>query len=164
MLRKVMIDADFFEDRGLVWVTLGSSRPGWYEAMNDSISSLSPRGQSPELSTYWIDHALTRVNSPPGTRITGRNSTRIERTATGVVAKSDYEMFEDEHMSVDDFDSLLRAWRDRVVALQRVRDPARPEHAPYNGIHRLSERQAAAGRGRSSAHEVVAHWRDGYGH
>jgi hypothetical protein len=127
----VELDATFFEDRGLIWITLGSSRPGWYEAMNDGISSLSPRGQPPELSTYWIDHALAGVDSAPGSKITGGNSTRIERTTDGVVAKSDYEMFEDEHMSVEDFVSLLRAWRDRVVALQRAGDRARPEHAPY---------------------------------
>jgi hypothetical protein len=126
-----MRGARFFEDGGLIWIDLGPKWPGFNEALNDGVSFLSPRGEASALSTYWIDHALAGVDSPPGTTITGGNSTRIERTTSGVCAKSDYALFDDEHMSTDDFVDLLRASGDEVVALQAQRDPARPEHAPY---------------------------------
>jgi hypothetical protein len=126
-----MRGAKFFEDGGLIWIDLGPKWPGFTEALNDGVSSLSPRGQASALSTYWIDHALAGAASPPGTMITGGNSTRIERTSSGVCAKADYEQFDDEHLSTGDFLDLLRAWRDEVVALQAERDPDRPEHVPY---------------------------------
>lgn len=126
-----MRGAKFLEDNGLIWIDLGPKWPGFNEALNDGVSSLSRRGEASALSTYWIDQALAGADSPPGTVITGGNSTQIERTSSGVCAKSDYELFDDEHMSTDDFVDLLRAWRGEVVALQAKRDPTRPEHAPY---------------------------------
>lgn len=126
-----MHEPNFFEDSGLVWVDLGPEWVGFSEALNDGVSALSPKGQPAALSTYWIDDALSNVASPPGTKVTGGNSSRIVRSETGVRARSDYEMFEDEEMAVDDFVRLLRAWRREVTERIDASDPARPQHAPY---------------------------------
>ena len=121
----------FTEHNGLIWIDLGPDWPGFTDALNDGISALAPRGQPPAASTYWIDHALEGVTRAAGEEITSGNATRIKRTATGVRALSDYETFEDESMSAEDFRGLLTAWRDRVVAQIEAGDPARPAQAPY---------------------------------
>jgi hypothetical protein len=49
---------------GLIWVDAGDGRNDFSEALNDTISALSPRGEAPALSTYWIDHALSNLRQP----------------------------------------------------------------------------------------------------
>jgi len=36
----------------LVWIDLGADWPGFNGALNDGVSSLSPRGSAPTLSTF----------------------------------------------------------------------------------------------------------------
>lgn len=130
ILRDVL-QAEYFEERGLIWVRLGPEWPGFNEALNDGVSSLSPRGTSPALSTYWIDHALGRMAAAPGSLVAGGNTTRIERTRDGVCARSDYELFDDEYMGAAEFVGVLQEWHQRVKSSQHARDPSRPEHASY---------------------------------
>ena len=121
----------FTEHSGLLWIELGPDWSGFTEALNDGVSALSPRGEPPAVSTYWIDYALEGLARAPGDEITGGNTTRIVRTATGVRAVSDYELFDEESMTVEDFRSLLTAWRERVVAQIDSGDAARPAQARY---------------------------------
>jgi hypothetical protein len=121
----------FTELGGLLWIELGPNWFGFTEALNDAVSALSPRGEPPAVSTYWIDYALEGLARAPGDEITGGNTTRIVRTPTGVRAVSDYELFEEESMPVEDFRGLLTAWRERVVEQVASGDAARPAQAPY---------------------------------
>jgi hypothetical protein len=125
------VEASFIEHGGLIWIRLEPEWVGFTEALNDGVSALSPRGVAPAVSTYWIDHALAGVENPPGAEVASGNSTRIIRTATGVRAESDYEVFDGEDMPVEDFRALLEAWREKVVAQIGHSDPARPEQGPY---------------------------------
>lgn len=120
-----------YEDNELIWLDLGPSWPGFNEALADAVSSLSPRGQPPALSTYWIELALDAEHAEPGANVTGGNTTRIVRTVQGVRAESDYELFDPEEMPLTDFLSLLRQWRERVVATNQERPGDLPQHGPY---------------------------------
>ena len=126
-----MRNPEVFDHDGLVWLDLGREWPGFNEALADSVSTLSPRGESPALSTYWIDHALSKVASRPGTEVSSGNATRLVRTDEGIRARSDYELFEDEEMPVEHFVRLLQVWRSAVVERIEASDPKRPQQAPY---------------------------------
>ena len=62
------------------------------------------------------------------TALTGRykvaNATTLVLSGSQVLAKSDYELFDDESMPVVNFLDILRRWRAEVVA---VRDSERPQ-------------------------------------
>jgi hypothetical protein len=103
------------DDRGLIWANAGDDLPGFNEALADSISALSPIGQPPALSTYWIDKALAGVERHSGRPISSGNATSLTRDGEEVVAESEYELFEDERMSVTAFVEGLRLWRTAVA-------------------------------------------------
>ncbi len=46
---------------GLICAEVDDGHPGFNEALADAISSLSPVGQPPALSTYWIEIAAARA-------------------------------------------------------------------------------------------------------
>ena len=103
--------------KGLIWVDGGADRQGFTEALNDSISALSPRGEAPTLSTYWIDHSLRAVRtalSEDEIAVAGGNATAIYRHGDQVVAMSLYREFEAESMTVEEFEVVLEEWRNRV--------------------------------------------------
>lgn len=105
------------EGRGID-VDLGPEHPGWNEALADSISSMPPRSSWRRgLSTYWIDHVLDglRAGGDDGVALTSGNSTEIVTDGGAVLARSLYELFEDEPMSRELFEGLLVAWRAEVV-------------------------------------------------
>lgn len=102
---------------GLIWANAGEDRTGFNEALNDSISSLSPRGQPAALSTYWIDRALERIRLPEtGDEIvvSGGNSTHVVRQGGRVRAEAIYGTFADDWMELDEFERGLEQWRERV--------------------------------------------------
>ena len=49
---------------GLVWPDPGEEAPLLKEALRDCVESLSPAGDAPTLSTYWIDRLLERCAEP----------------------------------------------------------------------------------------------------
>lgn len=118
----------FYDSEGLIWVDVGEHRPGLWEALADGVSALSPRGEEPALSTYWIDHALLAKGASPGEIITQGNSAALIRTDSGVRAEALYDTFTPEEMDLQEFLAGLREWRDEVTS----RMPRElPEQAPY---------------------------------
>jgi hypothetical protein len=106
--------------QGLVWARVGTSSPGFDEALADSISTLSPRGEPPALSTYWIDRALAGVESGSEKPFLWGNATRLTRSGDEVIAQSDYGLFADERMPVSEFVEGLKTWRE--VVLRAIRE------------------------------------------
>lgn len=109
------------EGRGID-VDLGPERSGWNEALADSISSMPPRSSwRRTLSTYWIDRTLGALHAEPtdGVALASGNSTEIVMDGDVVVARSLYDLFDDEQMNRDVFEGLLVAWRAEVVAHRR---------------------------------------------
>ena len=107
------------DDRGLVWVEAAheSVIP---EALNDCVSSLSPRGQDVGLSTFWIGHVLQGLESAPSLEphfIGGGNSSALVLDGNIVRAESLYETYEPELISVDDLRRILLRWRHIVLQL-----------------------------------------------
>ena len=125
------MDVRIYEDKGLIWLDLGPSWSSFNEALADAVSSLSPRGEPPALSTYWIDRALAAEHAESGAVVAGGNSTTIVRTRYGVRAESDYELFDAQEMPLAEFLSALQQWRDEVVAAKRERPGDLPQHGPY---------------------------------
>ncbi|UUW88970.1 hypothetical protein ABFU82_09510 [Nocardioides sp. WV_118_6] len=107
-------------------LTFGDAWPGFGEAFADSVSSMPPRGRrGKRLSTYWIDRALARLALPapgPGAELSlaGGNDTALVRIGDMVVARSLYELFDDEALSVEVVAGALRAWRVRVIERRRA--------------------------------------------
>jgi hypothetical protein len=103
---------------GLIWIELGADWPGFTRALDDSVSSLSPRGTPPGLSTYWIDVTLDGLKASPTTgehRIVGGNETEFVVAGENVQARSLYELFETEEMPRQDFEGILRTYREAVI-------------------------------------------------
>jgi hypothetical protein len=109
-------------DDGQVDVHLGPEWPIFNVALNDSISSLPPRGWTGNgPSTYWIDHAARgaldaqqRGDNRPFTR---GNETLLCLRGDEVLANFDWVEPDEpgETMPLDDFFSLLAEWRSQVA-------------------------------------------------
>jgi hypothetical protein len=107
---------------GLIWADLGDGREVFNEALNDTISALSPRGEEPALSTYWIDHALDNVRRPNtdgDAQISSGNATVLFRKGSRVRAESLYDTLEAEWMDVSEFEQGLHDWRAEVDRARR---------------------------------------------
>lgn len=120
------------DQRGLIHAKVGGSNPGFDEALGDSLSALSPAGQPPALSTYWIDLALARLEQSAVQLLVSGNSTRFIRKGADVVAQSDYEMFPDERMPGIEFINGLQLWRKAIAdGIQRRVQLTLPEGVTY---------------------------------
>jgi len=101
------------------------------DALDDSISSLPPRGVPGNgPSTYWIDHAEHGTVAAHDRRddrpFTGGNITRLSVRGDRIVASYDFNE-EDElgqEMPLADLLALLGEWRRRVVeAAANAKEP-----------------------------------------
>lgn len=114
-----------FEEREdqLIEADLGPNWSGFSEALNDAVSTRAPRGHPSGLSTYWIDRTLESLGgaSQPGAVLASGNATSLIHDGRFVVAHSDYDLWGDERMSVDDFVSRMEAWRAAVQDRLRER-------------------------------------------
>jgi hypothetical protein len=106
---------------GQVDVDLGSDWSLFSEALNDSVSSLPPRGAKGNgPSTYWIDLAtegLTRALAPASDRpFTWGNITLLRLKAGRVEARYDFdeEDVDGQFLEVADFQQVLAEWRRRI--------------------------------------------------
>jgi hypothetical protein len=102
---------------GIIEADLGMEWVGFTEALNDSVGTRAPRGHTPGLSTYWIDRTLDALHkaSGPGTVIASGNAGELVLDQEHVVARSQYEAWDDERMHSDEFEAGLRAWRKTMV-------------------------------------------------
>jgi len=55
-------------DDGIIEVDFGPEWAGFTEALNDSVTTRAARGQTPGLSTYWIDRTLDALQAASGPR------------------------------------------------------------------------------------------------
>jgi hypothetical protein len=104
------------DDRGLIWVDLGDEWPGFTNLLADAVSSLSPIGETPALSTYWIDATLDRIESRSTGRLIWGNETELVRAGESLHARSLYELFDAEQMPLADFRAILGTYRDSVTS------------------------------------------------
>ena len=117
---------------GAPYVNLGESWRGFNEALADAVGPLPPIGSDERsVSTYWIDRALAQVQrmsqlgeSGP---FQGGNEATLAVVDGKVVASSDYDLFDDEVMSIEAFERVLMAWRDEVQRVAATERPVIPE-------------------------------------
>jgi hypothetical protein len=140
VLHDATVDLTFFRSPdGAVYAKLGPDQQGFNELLSDAITPLPPVGSAEaSLSTYWIDRAIREVQRMQEDRedgpVQGGNATTLLLDGSRVIATSDYELFDDEEMSVDAFLDILRKWRAEVMVV-RDRDqppiPATYRRNPY---------------------------------
>ena len=132
------VDASFTErDDGQVDIDLG---PGWSlltEALNDSVSSLPPRGAKGNgPSIYWVDVALLGLECARATGsdrpFTWGNITLLRLNNSRVEARYDFdeEDVEGQLVDVHDLERILQVWR------QRIQQSAAASTAPLPEMYR----------------------------
>jgi hypothetical protein len=107
---------------GQVDVDLGPEWPLFTEALNDSVSSLPPRGAAGHgPSTYWVDVAkggLERAIASDSDRpFTWGNTTLLRLRAGRVEARYNFddEDVQGQFLDVDALRQVLDEWRLRIV-------------------------------------------------
>jgi hypothetical protein len=122
----------FRSSDGAVYAKLGRTWRGFNELLSDAITPLPPIGSNEtSLSTYWIDRAtrevLRRRETGDDGPVQSGNATTLMLSGSMVIATSDYELFDDESMSVDEFLDILNQWRGEVIAVRDSEHPQIPE-------------------------------------
>lgn len=117
---------------GAPYPRLGSPWVGFDDALADAVSSLPPRGSAEQsVSTYWIDRALSQVRrmvaAAESGPFQGGNTTTLSVVGGRIVATSDYDLFDEESMPVDDFEQILSSWRVEVLRVREAERPSIPE-------------------------------------
>jgi hypothetical protein len=138
--QDVCVDVTFVRAKdGAPYARLGPPWVGFDEALTDAVSSLPPRGSAEQsVSTYWIDRALSQVRrmvaAAESGPFQGGNTTTLSVVGGRVVASSDYDLFDEESMTVEDFEQVLSSWRAEVVRVWEADRPSIPEtyrRVPY---------------------------------
>ena len=133
MLHDATVELTFFRsDDGAVYAELGPDLQGFNELLSDAITPLPPIGSAESsLSTYWIDRAIREVSrmheAHVGGPVQSGNATTLLVSGSRAIATSDYELFDDEEMSVDTFLDLLRQWRAEIIVVRDREQPQIPE-------------------------------------
>ena len=117
-----MIEPEFSQStsRGIE-LRLGDHWPGFNEALADSVSTMPHRGEATtSLSTYWLDLLIGRLESwsdEPGVEqsVISGNTTELVKVGDFVIARSLYELFDDERLPIVDLLPVLGRWRDQVT-------------------------------------------------
>lgn len=112
---------------GTVDVRLGPAWAAFEDAFADAIGSRPPAGScQPGPSAFWIDRTLTALDtsSTGGTEavIAEGNAVRLLRRGDAVVARSLYELWDDQTMAVREFVQVLTTWRKQVLPLYTAPD------------------------------------------
>ena len=102
---------------GLVWVEWDERYPGFSATLADALGSLSPAGEAPRLSTYWVDRTLTWLNAggdeDPAIDVASGNATVLQRHGLTVKAIAQYEQFPTEELPKDEVILGLLRWSER---------------------------------------------------
>lgn len=117
-------------------LNLGAGWPGFNEALADSVSTMPYRGEArTTLSTYWIDLVVDRIRTWDGTpecTLVSGNVTELVKAGDLVIARSLYELADDEALPVPIMLTALQQWRNRVVERGgRFEIPETYRRAPY---------------------------------
>lgn len=107
------------DDAGLVWVVLDANYRGFSSTLADALGSLSPAGERPSLSTYWVDRALTwlvaATDHDQPTDVASGNATVLQREGATVKAIALYDTFETEELPVQEVVYGLLQWRRAIL-------------------------------------------------
>ena len=107
------------DDGGLAWADPGADRPALGDAVKDCASTLSPIGEPPRLSTYWIDLLLTGLEQA-GDKDVARGDLWVLTLIDEVVeVRMDVDPSTSDPLdvvAVDDLTRGLHALRGEVVA------------------------------------------------
>jgi hypothetical protein len=128
------MEARFAErDDGQVDIDLGPQWTLFTEALNDSVSSLPPRGPKGNgPSTYWVDVArlgLDRALALGSDRpFAGGNSTLLRLNEGKVEARYDFDEEEvpGQFADVDEVQRIFDDWRQRIQASASARTSPLP--------------------------------------
>lgn len=119
---------------GQVDVDLGPEWQLFTEALNDSISSLPPRGAAGTgPSTYWVDvasHGLDRSLASGSDRpFTWGNITLLRLKGGRVEARYDFDDDEEhgQFLDVEDFQRILDRWREKIQQSAAASSSALPD-------------------------------------
>lgn len=108
------------EGRGID-MSLGPGWPGFNETLADSVSTMPYRGEeTTALSAYWIDLLIERLENwheAPGVEqaLIHGNATELVKVDDKVIARSLYDLFDDERMHGPELLRLLHRWRELVL-------------------------------------------------
>lgn len=107
------------DDGGLAWADPGEDRPALGDALKDCASTLSPVGEPPTLSTYWIDRLLAGLEQADARDLAHGNLWVLTLTDEVVEVRIDVDPPTSDPLdvvAVDDLSRGLHALRDEVVA------------------------------------------------
>lgn len=121
-------------DEGLVEVVLADDLPFMSHAFEDSLGTRPPRGASQDgPSTYWIDTTVAQLNArlADGGKdpVASGNITYLLVRDGSVQARLDIDSDRDDNydaVPVEDFLTLLRDWRARVMVESPEADKRMP--------------------------------------
>lgn len=105
------------DDRGLAWADPGPHRPALGDAVRDCAETLSPVGESPRLSTYWIDDLLAEMDNTEAGVIAHGNLWVLTRNGSNVEVRMDVDPIDSEPLdvvTVSDLAAALRALSEEV--------------------------------------------------
>ena len=100
---------------------------GWRpleDTLQDAVTTRAPRGSDGvNPSTFWIDQTLEAIEQgASGVIVASGNMTELVVEADGLVARSQYDMFDDQPVSRAELVELLNRWRVVVLDLLEL-DP-----------------------------------------
>ncbi len=99
------------DDRGLAWADPGPHRPALGDAVRDCAEALSPVGQSPRLSTYWIDSLLDEMDRTEAGVVAHGNLWVLTRKGPNVEIRMDVDPIDSEPLDVVAVSELVAALR-----------------------------------------------------
>lgn len=107
------------DDAGLIWVATDPAFPGFAAVLADAVGPLSPQGEPPALSTYWIDRTVTwiaeNIDAADQVELAAGNSTALVQQGGAIEAVALYETFPTEVLSADEVLRGLLAWRRMIL-------------------------------------------------
>lgn len=102
---------------GVIDVHLDATWQAMEETLLDAVSTRAPVGSDQvNPSAYWIDRTLAALDHAVDDAIVASgNVTELVVSGDDVVARSQYETFDDQRASRRDLDAVLRQWRAEVI-------------------------------------------------
>lgn len=97
---------------GLAWTDPGNDRSALRSAIEDCASTLSPVGQPPTLSTYWIDQLLAALAAPGEHELSHGNLWVLTLHGQAVEVRMDVDPETSEPLDVVGVDELMSGLED----------------------------------------------------